>query len=334
MDKLGIAIIGLRMGYSHFQNARSLKNADLVAVCDLDEELTERTQREYQVPFATTLFEEVLERDDVHVVSITTPDYLHLPHTLAALEAGKHVLIEKPMALNVAECEAMVNKAREKNLKLMVAHVCRFYDFFVQVKRWSEDGTLGKPYYIETSYLHNYEVIPGYDGWRYDPEKRHPFVGGACHAVDLARWLGGDIEEVHAYGNHFNIPQQKWEDHIIANVKFANGAIGRIMNSSGCAHPYNIECEVWGTNGSIAGDNTHDTAQLALRQTGYSKWLSYPKPTMAKAIASELSHFVDCIVEDKTPLIDGVDGAKTIATCWAVIESIATGQPQKVRNDF
>lgn len=334
MDELGIAVIGLHMGYSHFQNARSLPGARLVAVCDLDEDLTRRTQQEHNVPFATTRFEEVLERDDVHIVSITTPDYEHHPQTMAALEAGKHVLVEKPMALNVAECEDMVNKARERNLKLMVAHVCRFYSFFEQVKRWTEDGTLGTPYYIETSYIHNYENIPGVNEWRWDPQKRHPFVGGACHAVDLARWLGGDIEEVHAYGNHFNIPVQKWDDHIIANVKFKSGAIGRIMNSSGCARPYNIECEVWGTNGTIAGDNTRDEALLALRQTGYHQWLTYPKPSMAKAIANEIGHFVDCVRNDRTPLIDGVDGAKTIATCWAVIDSVASGQPQKVRNEF
>ena len=334
MPDLGIAIIGLQMGYGHFQNCRSIPGAKLVAVCDTNPELVERTKQEFEVPFATTDFDEVVARDDIHIVSITTPDYLHLPQTLACLEAGKHVLVEKPMALNTPECEAMVNKAREKNLKLMVAHVCRFYSFFQQVKTWSQDGTLGTPYYIETSYIHNYEVIPGYDGWRWDPEKRHPFVGGACHAVDLARWLGGDIEEVHAYGNHFNIPVQKWEDHIIANVKFKSGAIGRIMNSSGCPRPYNIECEVWGTNGTICGDNTKDSAQLALRQTSYHQWLNYPKETMAKAIANEIGHFVDCVLNDKTPLIDGVDGAKTIATCWAVIDSVVTGEAQKARNEF
>lgn len=334
MSDLGIAVIGLQMGYGHFQNARSIPGAKLVAVCDTNEDLLERTRADFAVPVATTDFAEVIARDDVHIVSITTPDYLHHPQTIAALEAGKHVLVEKPMALNVAECEDMVNCARERNLKLMVAHICRFYSFFQQVKAWAEDGTLGRPFYLETSYIHNYEVIPGYDGWRYDPEKRHPFVGGACHAVDLARWLGGDVAEVHAYGNHFNIPVQQWEDHIIANVKFQNGIIGRIMNSSGCPRPYNIECELWGTNGVIAGDNTQDTARLSLRQTGYHQWLSYPKDSMAKAIANEIGHFVECVQNDRTPLIDGVDGAKTVATCWAVIDSIATGQPQTVRNDF
>ncbi len=334
MQQLGLAIVGLGMGAAQLRQANAHEQARVVALCDLNENWMRKLQQEFAVPFATTVYAEVLERDDVHIVSIATPDYLHHEMTLAALAAGKHVLVEKPMALNVAQCEDMVNAARGHGRKLMVAHICRFYSFFQQVKAWAEDGTLGTPYYVETSYIHNYEHIPGYDGWRYDPEKRHPFVGGACHAVDLARWLAGDVEEVHAYGNHFNLPVQKWEDHIIANVKFKNGMIGRIMNSSGCPRPYDIECELWGTNGVVRGDNTRDEALLSLRQTGYSTWLRYPKEPMAKAIGNEIEHFVDCVLNDTTPLIDGVDGAKTIATCWAVIDSLATGQPQKVRNEF
>ena len=334
MDKLGIAVIGLHMGYGHLMNCHTHPQATLAAVCDLDEELLAKTKTDLNVPLATTSYDDIIASPDVHIVSITTPDPLHLPMTLAALEAGKHVLVEKPMALTIAECEQMVNLARAKNLKLMVAHVCRFYSFFERAKQWCTDGTLGEVYYVETSYIHNYEQIGGVGDWRFDPEKRHPFVGGACHAVDLARWLGGDIDEVHAYGNHFNIPIQKWEDHIIANVKFKSGAIGRIMNSTGCTHPYNIECEVWGTKGSLVGDNTLPTAKLCLRSVDRHIWLDMPKETFAKAISSEISHFVDCIVNDTTPLIDGVDGAKTIATCWAVIESVASGQPVKVRNEF
>lgn len=335
MSQLGIAIIGMGMGAAHLKQANAHPQAEVVALCDIDEDYVLRLQRESGVPFATTRFEEILERPDVQIVSIATPDWLHHEMTLAALRAGKHVLVEKPMALNVAECEDMVNEARRTGLKLMVGHICRFYPFFEQVKKWAEDGTLGTPYYVETSYLHNYETIPGVGGWRYDPEKRHPFVGGACHAVDLARWLAGDAVEVSAYGNHFNLPVQKWEDHIIANVRFESGAIGRIMNSSGCPRPYDIECELWGTNGVIRGDNTRDEALLSLRQTGSNTWLRYPKDPMTKAIGNEFSHFVDCVLNDTTPLIDGVDGAKTIATCWAVIESVAAGgAPVPVRNVF
>ncbi|MBC7289600.1 MAG: hypothetical protein H5T86_16485 [Armatimonadetes bacterium] len=121
---------------------------------------------------------------------------------------------------------------------------------------------------------------------------------------------------------------------ITINVKFKSGAIGRILNSSGCQRPYNIDLQIWGTKGTLVGDNTSDTALLCLRQVDRKRWMTIPKPPMAKAVASEMAHFIDCVVNDKQPLIDGVDGAKTVALAWAAIESMATGQPVKCRNEF
>ena len=335
MDKLGIAVIGLHMGYGHFKQANEHPSARLVAVCDTNPAEVERVKAEFPVPLATTDYEEVLASPDVHIVSITTPDHFHLEQTLAAFEAGKHVLVEKPMARTVDECAQMVEAARKANKKLMVAHVCRFYSFFADCKRWIDEGTLGEVFHIETSYIHNYEQIPGFDGWRFDPEKRHFLIGGGCHAIDLARWLGGDVEEVSCYSNHFNIPIQQYDDHWNLNVKFKSGAVGRIMASDGCQRPYNIDCQVWGSKGTVQGDNTSPDYKLCLRTIDRHKWLTLPKETMAKAIASEIGHFVDCVVNDTTPLIDGVDGAKTVATGWAAIESSKQGgAPVKVRNEF
>lgn len=335
MKKLGIGIVGLRMGYGHFAQCKSLPNADLVAVCDLNEELLDKTQKEHKVPIATTNYEDMLASDDVDIISVTTPDQLHLEQTIAAFEAGKHVMVEKPMARTIEECEEMVAASNKYGKKLMVAQVCRFYNFFEEVHKWAFDGTLGDMYFVETSYIHNYEQIGGWDGWRFDPERRHILVGGGCHAIDLARWFGGDVISVSALSNHFNIPAQQVDDMWILNLQFGNGVIGRVTVSSGCQRPYNIDLKVWGTEGTVEGDNTRDYAQLALTKTGLSRWLEMPKPNMQKALASEMSHFIDCIVNDKTPLIDGVDGAKTVATAWAAIESAAQGGiPVKVRNDF
>lgn len=332
--KLGIAVIGLHMGYGHFKQANEHPQAQLVAVCDSQQAEVDKVVGEFPVKLATTNYDDILKSPDVDIVSITTPDHYHLEQTIAAFEAGKHVLVEKPMARTVEECEAMVNAARKYGKKLMVAHVCRFYSFFADCKRWIDEGTLGEVFNIETSYIHNYESIPGWDGWRFDPEKRHFLIGGGCHAIDLARWLGGDIDEVSCYSNHYNIPIQQYDDHWNLNVKFKSGAVGRIMASDGCQRPYNIDCQVWGSKGTVEGDNTSDTFKMCLRTIDRNKWLTLPKETMAKAIASEIGHFVDCVVNDTTPLIDGVDGAKTVATGWAAIESSKTGKPVKVRNEF
>ena len=335
MSKLGIGIVGLRMGYGHFQQCKELKDADLVGICDLDADLVEKLSREFDVPVATTDLDELIASDQIDVVSITTPDYLHLEQTIKALEAGKHVLVEKPMARTVEECAEMVEVARKCDRKLMVAHVARFYQSFQDAHRWAFDGTLGDLYFVETSYIHNYEEIPGFDGWRFDPEKRHVLVGGGCHAIDLARWFGGDVIAVSALSNHFNIPAQKADDMWILNLQFDNDVIGRVTVSSGCQRPYNIDLEVWGTRGTLVGDNTSSSCKLSLRQVDRYRWMELPKPQEGKQLSKETEHFIDCIINDKTPLIDGVDGAKTVATAWAAIESSKQGgAPVKVRNDF
>jgi predicted dehydrogenase len=121
----------------------------------------------------------------------------------------------------------------------------------------------------------------------------------------------------------------------ILNLEFANDVIGRVTVSSGCQRPYNIDLKVWGTKGTLEGDNTSPEAKMSLRQVDRHRWMDVPKSRMAKALAGEMAHFIDCILNDKTPLIDGVDGAKTVATAWAAIESSANGgKPVEVRNDF
>ncbi len=153
VKKLGIGIVGLRMGYGHFQQCKDLPDADLVAVCDIDAELVEKTQKEFEMPVATTDFDELVASDEVDIVSVTTPDYLHMEQTIKAFEAGKHVLVEKPMACTIEECQEMVDAARKHGKKLMVAQVCRFHKFFEDAHKWAFDGTLGEMYFVETSYI-------------------------------------------------------------------------------------------------------------------------------------------------------------------------------------
>jgi predicted dehydrogenase len=218
----------------------------------------------------------------------------------------------------------------------MVGQVCRFYPFFQQVKKMVDDGVLGTVFHIDTTYIHNMEGVGGVGNWRFNREWRHHLVGGGCHAVDLARWICGDAEEVHCYGNHFNIPECPTEDQMNANVKFVNGAIGRVMTAIGQTRPYVIRCHVWGTQGTIEGDNVAEEAQFTLRQ--FSDWkqqmITIPTHKSAKPISNELDHFITCILEDRRPLVDEVEGAKTVATCEAAVQSMATGLPVRVKNDF
>ena len=332
--ELGIGFIGLRMGSGQLRQVTGSRGARVAAICDLDKEHVASLGREFDIPLATTDYRELVEHPEVDIVSVATPDYLHLEQTVAAFESGKHVMVEKPMARTVEECERMIAAQRSAGMHLMVAHVARFYSFFQQAKRWCEDGTLGDPYHIFTSYIHNYEQIPGFDGWRFDPEKRHQLIGGGCHALDLARWMGGEVAEVHCYANHYNIPVLKTDDHFNINLKFESGAVGHATGSFGCQRPYAIDLQVWGTKGTVVANNVDNTAKLCLRQNDRGKWMEFPAGRETKGLAAEFQALIDAVHSGAPPESDGVSGARTVALGWAAIESANEGRPVVPKKDF
>jgi len=333
-DKLGVGFIGMHMGGGQLRQVATMADAKVAAICDLDEDLVKSLQKEFDIPLATTDYEELCASPDVDIVSVAAPDYLHREMAVCAFENRKHVMVEKPLARTVEECQEIVDAWREAGTKGMTAHVARFYQLFQQIKKWCSDGTLGEPYHVYTSYIHNYEQIPGFDGWRFDPEKRHQLIGGGCHALDLARWIGGEAAEVSCYANHYNIPALDTDDHFNVNVKFENGMVGHVTGSFGCAHPYNIDLHVWGTGGSVIATNTLDSAKLCLRQLDRNKWMDYPGGREAKGLANEFQVLINAIRNDEDPDSDIVSGARTVALGWAAIESANEGRPVAPKTDF
>jgi len=333
-DTLGVGIIGMHMGAGQLRQIANVPGLKLVAICDLDEDLMKGIQQEFDVPLATTSYEEMCGHPDVDIVSVAAPDYVHLEMAEAAFAAGKHVMMEKPLARTVEECDKMIAAQRAAGTKLMTAHVARFYDVFQKVKAWTQDGTLGETYNLYTSYIHNYEQIPGFNRWRFDPERRHQLIGGGCHALDLARWIGGEVAEVSCYANHFNIPQLQTDDHFNINLKFESGAVGIVVGSFGCAHPYNIDLHVWGTKGSVIATNTTPSAKVCLRTIDRNKWLDMPAGAAPKGLAAEFGVLANAIRNDETPDSDGVSGARTVAIGWAAIESSREGRPVVPKKDF
>jgi predicted dehydrogenase len=322
------------MGSSQLRQVAASRDARIAAVCDLDEDRVAAVAREFDVPLATTDYRELVAYPEVDIVSVATPDEHHLGQTLAAFETGKHVMVEKPMARTVDECEKMIAAQRAAGTHMMVAHVARFYSLFQQAKRWCEDGTLGVAYHVYASYIHNYEQIPGFDGWRFDPEKRHQLIGGGCHGLDLARWIGGEVAEVHCYANHLNIPVLKTDDHFNINLKFESGAVGHVTGSFGCARPYSIDLQVWGTKGTLVANNVDDTAKLCLRQTDRNRWMEYPAGSERKGLAAEFQALIGAIRSGNPPESDGVSGARTVALGWAAIQSANEGRPVVPKTDF
>jgi predicted dehydrogenase len=326
------------MGRGHAEGYSKNPHVRLVAFCDRDENLAAAVAKQYGVKEIVTDYRKLLDRKDIQAVSVATPDQFHAEHTVAFMDAGKHILCEKPMAMTVAECEKMIAAADRNKVKFMIGQVCRFSPGFVMGKRLVEAGDIGKLYLVESEYAHTYKHSPGVGGWRKDSVRlRHPVLGGGCHAVDLLRWIAGNMAECFAYANHYCLTDWPVDDCTIAVYKFQSGVVGKVMCSIGCVRPYTMRSVFYGTEGTIICDNRSPQVQICSHKLMYGapEFSSIPVPQpAAKPMVEEVGMFVDCVVNNKPVPMDARQGACTVAACLAAVESAASGKAVKVRSDF
>ena len=329
-------MIGLRMGASHVRGYVANPHVEVRSVCDLDESRAAAVAREFGIAHHTTDYRECIGQDGVDIVSVATPDPLHAEHCIAALEAGKDVLCEKPLAQTIENCQAMVAAADRTGRTFMVGQVCRYAPGFKLTQKLIADGLIGKLFFVESEYAHDYTHVRGVGGWRVDPvAKREPFIGGACHAVDLLRWIAGDAEEVFAYANRMVLTDWPVDDCTVAAIRFKSGVIGKAFCSIGCKRPYTMRSVFYGDDGTIISDNTSPEIEVHTRR--YMDTLAFarmPVNVASHNVTAEIEELVNAVLEGRPVATDVREGAKTVATCRAAVESAASGQPVKVRNEF
>ena len=200
--KINVGVIGLGIGRYHVDRYAKCPRANIVAVADKDEELASKIAKENNVPFVYTDYKRLLEREDIDAVSVCLPNFLHAPVTIEALEAGKHVLCEKPMACTSNEAEKMIGVANKTGKKLMIGMTHRFRKDTQFLKKLIEEGELGEIYYAHTLWLRRRgmpvvdfppDAEMGRGMWFIQKDKAG---GGALmdigvHMLDLVWWLMG-----------------------------------------------------------------------------------------------------------------------------------------------
>ena len=205
MEKLRIAIIGTGgISNCHTNGYKAIADkCEIVAVCDLDEEKAKNYASNYGVPAYYTDFNEMFSKENIDAVSVCTWNSSHKPATIAALNAGCHVLCEKPMAMNTQEAQEMLECAKKNGKLLMVGFVRRFGNDADLIRKFCDGGTLGDLYYAKASYLRR-NGCPG--GWFGDKEYSGggPLIDLGVHVIDLVRFLAGNPKPVSAYGVTYN----------------------------------------------------------------------------------------------------------------------------------
>ncbi len=318
-------------GGVHLSKMVELEGIDVVALCDIHPERCEQLKAQYHLEARCyTDYNEMIRAENLDVVTIAAVDKVHCGATLAALEAGCHVMCEKPMALFTEECVAMVKKAEEAGKLLMVGQVCRYAPGFVKAKELVENGTIGDLYFVESEYAHDYTFVRGTDDWRVDPD-REPIIGGACHAIDLLRWIAGNPVETTAYSVHKVLTDWPVADTTVAIFRFPEEVIGKVYASIGCKRNYTMRTVLYGTRGTIIVNNTDPRLELyTLQEDGSSRPTVLPLEIDNHNVLAEHRTFLDSI-RNGTPLVTtGTEGARTVAVCRAVVESAKTGAPVKI----
>jgi UDP-N-acetyl-2-amino-2-deoxyglucuronate dehydrogenase len=251
--KLKFGIVGCgRVAQRHAQHIHTL--GELVAVCDVIEEKARALAAKYGAAAYPSIEELLQKTPPADVVAVCTPNGLHAAHTIMALEAGSHVICEKPMALTVDDCEAMIRAAEKAHRKLFIVKQNRFNPPVVAVKKLLDEGRLGTIYSIELNCFWNRERTYYEGSWR----GTKALDGGTLftqfsHFIDLIHWMVGDIREVQGYiANRGHGDTIEFEDTGVISTRFYNGAIGTI-NYTVNSHRRNMEgsLTIFGEKGTV-----------------------------------------------------------------------------------
>ena len=324
--KLRVANIGMKFGMSHVEGAMGY-GAEIAAICDCNEENLRFAGERYGIPEEKWFlnYKDLLDNDEIDVVTIAVPDQEHISMSCEFLRAGKHVLCEKPLALTREELEEIVRVSDESGAKFMVGQICRFTPSFEKAKELIDSGVLGELYFVESEYAHDYMKLC--DNWRADP-RRHGVIGGGCHAVDLLRWLAGDPKEVFAYGTHKLLPMVPYDDATIAIMKFDDNLAGKVFVSTGCKRDYTMRTVIYGTKGTLICDNTSPEMILfTVDEEGVVKEAEKIEVEVNNHNAlKEFAVLADAIVNDKPVLTDAREGAKTVEVCLSIVKAATTGK--------
>ncbi len=345
--KVGIIGVG-SISEVHIKGYKALKNVELYAFCDIDEEKLKKKGEKHGVSRLYTDCNEMLKAlPELDAVSVCTWNAAHAPCTIAALNAGKHVICEKPMAMNVEEAVAMKEAAERNGKLLMIGFVRRFGNDCTILKDFIDNGELGDIYYTKASYLRR-NGAPG--GWFGDKERSGggPMIDLGVHVIDLVRYLMGGPKPVSVYGATFNklgdFPNVKgknaaWtsetkgkaifnvEDLACAFIRFENGAVLNIDASFTLHTQKGSEgIEIFGTKG---GAKLDPELKIAKEMNGYLVNVGLDAKTALSfdgLFENEIAHFVDCVANGTACRACAEDGVELMKILCAVYESAATGR--------
>ncbi|WP_234734641.1 Gfo/Idh/MocA family protein [Tellurirhabdus bombi] len=354
---MNIALIGPgKVAHLHAKATLQVPEAKLVAICGRNTAKTDAFAQEYGITGYSDIYD-MIDRENVDLTIICTPHPAHRDPAVTALEAGSHVLVEKPLASTLADCDAMIEAARRAGRYLGVVSQRRFYTSCKRMRQAIDDGKIGQPA-LGTIQLLGWRDEAYYrsDPWRgtWEGEGGGILVNQAPHQLDLLLWYMGEPTEVYGLWRNMNHPYIEVDDTAVAVVKFKNGGIGNILVSNSQKPGIYGKVHVHGQNGASVGVQTDGGAMFI---AGMSSILEPPvndlwtiegeteKLADWKAedaaffnqidsttyfFTEQIADFCAAIREGRPPLITGEDGRRVVALFTAIYQSTEIDQVVKV----
>jgi len=315
MKKLGVAVIGTGFwGRNHARVFKELEETELLAVCDINAERAKNVAKQFGVR-AYTSMGKLLKRKDIEAVSNCVWSLNLAKETLKALKAGKHVLVEKPMATNVKQAEKLLETAEEEGLHLSVGFLMRFIPGIQHMKNAIEDKTIGNLVCATAKRVSEWPERIGDVGVVKDT---------AIHDIDITRYLFGE-EPIAVYAKTGSMKHKKFEDYAQIMLTFEGGKSAFI--ESNWLTPYKTRTlVVTGSKAIMKLD--YITQELTIED---AKKTIQPRYPWQEPLKLELQHFANCILKKEKPLITGTDGLKALQIAEAALKSSATGRAVKLR---
>jgi predicted dehydrogenase len=317
-----------------------IAGARLGAVCDIIPERAEVYGRQFRVP-AFQHIVEFLNQPDLDVVAVLTPSGMHPRHAIAAAQARKHVIVEKPMALRLEDADAMIRACDDAGVKLFVVKQNRFNVPVVKLREALDAGRFGRLTMgtVRVRWCRD-QAYYDHDEWRGTWQLDGGVLSNqASHHIDLLEWMMGDVDSVHAR-SATALADIETEDTAVATIRFRNGALG-IIEATTAVRPKDLEgsLSVLGERGSveIAGFSVNKirTWQFAEPVSGdadvMERFSVNPPNVYGFGHQAYYDHVINCLRDGSPALVDGLVGRKSLELISALYESIETGREVQMR---
>ncbi|MDA1137393.1 MAG: Gfo/Idh/MocA family oxidoreductase [Planctomycetota bacterium] len=339
MRKVKVGLIGSRFVTTiHAESLKTVPDAEILAVASPTEGNAREFAKRHGIANHFTDYRKLLEMDEVDMIVLGLPNDLHCQATVDAAAAGKHVVCEKPMCMNLAEADRMIGACEQSNVKLMYAEELCFAPKYVRLKQLLDEGALGDPTLIKQSEKHSGPHAPHF--WDVKRSGGGVCMDMGCHAIEFFRWLLNKqkIRSVYAHmSTSIHADKTRGDDNGIIILEFENGCTAVAEESWTKLGGMDDRAEIQGSKGVAYANLLQGNSILTYSEAGYGYAVEKSGGTVGWSFTmyeeiwnygfpQEFAHFVDCVKNDKEPIETGHDGREVLEVLFAAYKSAGCGQ--------